>query len=152
MKLAEALILRADCQKRVEQLKARLVRSAKVQEGDQPAEDPRELIAEFERVSAELATLVQRINRTNSLARLGEGMTVSDALASRDVLSLKRSVYHELAQAASIVVNAYMRSEIRFKSTVNVAEIQNQVDGLSREYRELDARIQEANWMIELVE
>jgi len=34
MKLAEALILRADCQKRFEQLKARLLSNAKVQEGD----------------------------------------------------------------------------------------------------------------------
>lgn len=33
MKLAEALIKRADCQKRIEQLRQRLMRSAKVQEG-----------------------------------------------------------------------------------------------------------------------
>jgi hypothetical protein len=40
MKLAEALLRRADCQKCLEQLKARLLRNAKVQEGDDPAEDP----------------------------------------------------------------------------------------------------------------
>ena len=33
MKLAEALILRSDYQKRIEQIKKRLVNSAKVQEG-----------------------------------------------------------------------------------------------------------------------
>ena len=43
MKLAEALILRADCQKRIAQLKSRLLVNAKVQEGDAPAETPREL-------------------------------------------------------------------------------------------------------------
>ena len=37
MKLAEALILRADCQKRIAQLKSRLLVNAKVQEGDAPA-------------------------------------------------------------------------------------------------------------------
>ena len=36
MKLAEALIQRADCQKRIAQLRQRLTRSAKVQEGEQP--------------------------------------------------------------------------------------------------------------------
>ena len=36
MKLAEALILRADCQKRIAQLKGRLLVNAKVQEGDAP--------------------------------------------------------------------------------------------------------------------
>ena len=45
MKLAEALILRADSQKRFEQLKQRVVRSAKVQEGDEPPENPRDLLA-----------------------------------------------------------------------------------------------------------
>ena len=46
MKLAEALIWRADAKKRLEQLKTRLVRVAKVQEGDAPAEDPKALLAE----------------------------------------------------------------------------------------------------------
>ena len=36
MKLAEALLLRADCNKRFEQLKQRIVRSALLQEGDAP--------------------------------------------------------------------------------------------------------------------
>ena len=40
MRLAEALILRADYQRRLEQLKQRLIRNAKVQAGDAPNEDP----------------------------------------------------------------------------------------------------------------
>ena len=63
MKLAEALIRRADCQKRIAQLKGRLLTNAKVQEGDKPAETPQELIAELERVSAELFDLIKRINK-----------------------------------------------------------------------------------------
>ena len=83
MKLAEALILRADCQKRVEQLKQRLIRSAKVQEGDEPAENPQELIVELERVSDELVGLIKRINKTNSASQFREDATLSDALAAR---------------------------------------------------------------------
>ena len=49
MKLAEALAERSDCQNRIEELKKRLIRSARVQEGDQPAEDTTELLAETER-------------------------------------------------------------------------------------------------------
>src|SRR6266481_1145799 len=71
MKLAEALILRADCQKRIAQLKGRLLVNAKVQEGDAPAETPQELIAELGRVSTELLDLIKRINRTNARS-LGE--------------------------------------------------------------------------------
>jgi len=46
MKLAEALILRADCQKRLAQLQQRLARSAVIQEGEAPPENPQVLIAE----------------------------------------------------------------------------------------------------------
>jgi hypothetical protein len=49
MKLAEALLLRADCQKRIEQLKSRLLGSARVQEGEQPPEDPEKLRPRSER-------------------------------------------------------------------------------------------------------
>ena len=40
MKLSEALVLRADIQKRIEQLRERLKTSALVQEGERPPEDP----------------------------------------------------------------------------------------------------------------
>ena len=49
MKIAEALALRADLQKRLEQLKQRLVKNARIQEGDAPEEDPVEMQAELER-------------------------------------------------------------------------------------------------------
>jgi hypothetical protein len=152
MKLAEALILRADCKKRLEQLKARALRNAKVQEGDQPSEDPRELLAEVERVARELADLVKRINRTNAATPFGDGLNVSDALAERDAVSLRYHLYSELAQAASITQARYSRSEVKYVSAVNVAEAQRQADLLAREYRVLDARIQELNWQTELAE
>ena len=152
MKLAEALILRADCQKRFEQLKARIVRSAKVQEGDAPPESPQELLDELERVAGELADLIKRINRTNSSAQFDAGRKLSDALAERDVLALRRAAYSSLVEAAAVTQNLYSRSEVKFVSTVNIAEVQKQSDTLAKEYRELDARIQEMNWRMDLQE
>lgn len=152
MKLAEALILRADCQKRMAQLKARLLANAKVQEGDAPAETPRELIAELGRVSTELLDLIKRINKTNSATVYSEMRTISDALAERDVLVLQRAVYVEMAQTASITHDRYSRSEVKYVATINVAEIQKRADELAKNYRDLDTRIQELNWQTELAE
>lgn len=152
MKLAEALILRADCQKRFEQLKQRLLTSAKVQEGDEPPENPNELLAELERVSNELTDLIKRINKTNSMTTYAEGKSLSDALAERDVLALRRTVYADLAQAASVRQDRYSKSEVKFKSTVNVPEIQKRSDELAKTYREMDSRIQEINWRTDLIE
>src|SRR5579883_1432346 len=58
MKLNEALALRADTQKRVMQLRERLRTSALVQEGEAPPEDPRELLAELDRLLGQLTDLV----------------------------------------------------------------------------------------------
>lgn len=151
MKLAEALILRADCQKRFEQLKSRLLNNARVQEGDKPAEKPQELIAEIEKVATELVSLIKRINQTNSSAIVARGKTISDLLAERDILRLRRTAFADLAASASARQDRYTRSEVKFVATVNVAEFQKRADKLAKDYREMDARIQELNWRTELV-
>lgn len=152
MKLADALILRADNQRRLEELKQRLLRVAKVQDGEKPAEDPEALLREIERTSNELESIIQKINSTNSSTQVEDGQTISDALATRDVLRLKFTVYRELAKAAAITQDRYSRSEVKFKSTVDVAKIQSQADDLAKQHRELDAKIQEVNWLTELAE
>lgn len=151
MKLAEALVLRADHQKRIEQLKARLLRNAKVQEGEQPAEDPEALLREYEALAAELVQLIKRINVTNACASV-MGRSMTQALAERDVLKLRHATYRELAQAATITQSVSTRSEVRFRGTVSVSAVQKQADTIAKELRELDARIQEANWSIDLAE
>jgi uncharacterized protein DUF6847 len=151
MKLAEALILRADCQKRFAQLKSRLLTNAKIQEGDKPAEKPPELIRELEGVAAELVDLIKRINKTNSATVVANSRTLSDVLAERDVLALRRAAFSDLALNAAISHGRLTRSEIKYVSTINVAETQKRADELAKEYRELDARIQELNWQTELI-
>ncbi len=151
MKLAEALILRADCQKRFAQLKSRLLTNAKIQEGDKPAEKPQELIKELEGVAGELADLIKRINKTNSATIVANSKTLSDVLAERDVLALRRAAYNDLALSAAIAHGRLTRSEIKYVSTINVAETEKRADELAKEYRELDARIQELNWQTELI-
>ena len=151
MKLAEALILRADCQKRFAQLKSRLLANAKVQEGDRAAEDPEELTAELEGVAAQLADLIKRINKTNSTVAFAGYGTISDALASRDVLALRRAVYVDLAQAAAFTQDRFTRSEVKYVRNIDVVDIQKRADELAKNYRELDARIQGFNWQTELI-
>lgn len=151
MKLAEALVIRADCQKRLEQIKARLLRNAKVQEGEQPAEDPESLVAEFEATANELVQLIRRINLSNSAATV-LGRTMTQALAERDILKQKQAMYRDLAQAATVTQSVSTKSEVRFKGTVTVSTVQKKADATAKELRELDSRIQEANWLIDLSE
>lgn len=152
MKLAEALIWRADAKKRLEQLKHRLMHVAKVQEGDAPAEDPNALLAEHERLTGEFTRMVQRINRTNSATVWREGETLADALAVRDALALRVELLRTVTLAAAITQDRFTRSEVKFRSTVNIAELQQQLNQLAIEHRNLDTQIQSLNWLTELLE
>ncbi|MBK7219586.1 MAG: DIP1984 family protein [Candidatus Promineofilum sp.] len=152
MKLAEALIQRADHRKRLDQLRERLLRVARVQEGDEPAEDPAALLAETERTAAGLTRLIQRINRTNSTTPLDDGRTIADAIAERDTLQLRHSIVTALIQAAIIKQDRFTKSEVRFRSSVDIVALQRQADNLAQAYRELDTKIQAANWLVDLID
>lgn len=151
MKLAQALILRADTQKRLEQLKGRLLDNAKMQENERPSEDPKLLLKELDRLSDELFRLVLAINLTNSSAKF-KGVSLTEMIAKKDTLSQKASVLREFAKSASQKVDLYSNSEIKILSSVDVAMLQKQIDELSKEIRELDMKLQEANWQVDLVE
>lgn len=150
MKLATALSARADLQGRLNELEKRLVANSKVQEGEQPSENPVELLAEKDRMLAELENLITRINLTNSLVKYND-MTVTEMLAKRDCLKTDIKIMHNFLNSANDKVNRYSKSEIAIKSTVDVAEYRKKVDVLCKELRELDEKIQELNWTTELI-
>lgn len=151
MKLAEALIARADYQKRIEQLKKRIGFNVKTQEGEPPAEDPNAMLAELDGIMKELTVLIQRINKTNCSVQFDETRTLADVLTARDQLWDKRLILSKVAEEASIRNDRYSRSEIKVVSTVDVAAIQKQVDQLSKEFREMDTKIQGLNWTVDLI-
>lgn len=150
MKLAEALQLRGDLQKRMMQLSDRLMQNARVQEGEKPAEDPEALLAEYESCAGQLEELMARINRTNCETRTGEG-TLTELLARRDCLKMRVKTYHDFLMAASSLTQRGMRTEIKVFSTVPVPEYRKKADALSRQLRETDNAIQAANWTTELL-
>lgn len=151
MKLANALSQRAELQTRIHQLEARLYNNAQVQEGEQPAEDPQVLLRELEEDYVRLEALISAINRTNSAARTEDGATLSDLLARRDCLRGKLGILRNFLDNASALVRRRTAGEIKVKSSVNVRELQKQVDGLSKELRQLEETVQEKNWTTELL-
>jgi len=154
MKLAEALALRADVARRIEQLRGRIVDNARYQEGEEPTEDAASLLAQTSQVCAELESLIRRINRTNAAARMGGG-TITDAIARRDVLKLRHSITTAAADAAAGRERGWtrqLRSELTFVSALPVADLRAQADDVARQIRELDTEIQRTNWEVDLIE
>ena len=152
MKLAEALVERKAAQQKIAELSERLQRAALVQEGETPAEAPATLLAELSEVSARLQALIVAINATNSRDTLADGVTLTAAIARRDVLRMRQGVLDALIRTAGSAQMRARGAEIKLVPTVNVAELQRERDALAKTYRELDTALQAANWAVELVE
>ena len=151
MKLANALAQRSELQTRINQLRVRLNNNALVQDGETPAEDPKDLLKELDRDYETLEALIGRINRTNNETKLDSGETLTELLARRDCLTGKMQIMRQFLDAASARVQRHSVGEIKIVSTVNVRTLQKQVDKLSAELRAVDETIQEKNWTTELL-
>lgn len=150
--------MRSDAQKRLEQLRDRIQASARYQEGEEPAEDAGALLREVDTVLDELEDLIRRINRTNASTEIEPGTTLTDAIARRDVLRLRRGLYARTADTASGQQHAshgfgrQMRSELRYLSALDVPAVRRDADAAARDLRRLDNQIQQANWEVDLTE
>jgi hypothetical protein len=150
MKLAEALLLRADMQKKFASLKSRAQKHAVVQQGEKPAEDSAAILREAEQVAASLQQLVYAINRTNLHSAIKSGPSLTEALAMRDALVMRHGMLQGVIDACAKPPERYGMKEIRWVATVKVRDLQEKVDDLAQEIRELNASIQEAGWKVEL--
>ncbi len=154
MKLAEALLERKSIKEQIAALRERAFKDAWVQEGDLPAERPEDLMAEIEKLTRRLETLVVAINRTNLQARLPDGLTLMEAIVHRDMLKLRQKLVTDLVDAAAPDRDSWRitRSEVKFQPTIDVARWRREADALAKAYRELDTAIQAVNWTTELNE
>ena len=149
MKLAEALSIRADLQRKVSQLRARLKDSSKVQEGDTPAEQISDLFLELEECLVQLEEMVYRINHTN-IQTFYEGETITRMIARKDHLSQRVAINQELLGHV-METDRYGRNEIKYVRMVDVAVLRKETDIIAKQLRELDLKLQELNWTIDLL-
>ena len=140
MKLAEALSIRKDLQKRIQQLGQRIQNNVKVQEGDAPSEEPTELMKELDACLTQLEDLIWRINATNMKTTNAQGVTLTQLMARKDVLTMRVSNLRSIFDTASAGQDRYSRSEIKTVTVVDVKAIGKKVDECSAQLRQLDGR------------
>lgn len=150
MKLAEALSLRKDLETRISRIKDRLENVARIQDGDQPAEDPQELMGELDRCLDQLEQLIFNINVTNMRVVTDDGRSMTKLLAERDVLKKRIDVLRNTFNEATN--SRRYRGEIRFYTAIEVKPLRQQLDKYSQQYRQLDMKIQELNFAKDLVD
>lgn len=150
MKLAEALIERKDIQNRLAALRERLCACSLAPEGEEPAEAPEKLLQELSQLSIRHEELCRRINQTNSAA-LVDGESLTALLSRRDAWGTKRAILADFLNAALQAPRRSTGREIKLVPTVKVAQLRKQLDDESKALRELDTKIQQANWNTDLL-
>ena len=150
MKLAEALMLRADIQKDLAWCKTQMVKGALVQEGERPGEDPNELVQRVEDRSAQLEALITRINEVNLVSRDGAGRSLTQLMARRDMLRLKHGIYSDAHSEATDRQSRYGASEIKWKASFGAVEMRKRIEAIAAELRSLNVTIQQMNWSVEI--
>jgi len=150
MKLAKALILRAEAQKKLASLRSSIASHCKVQEGTDPQENPADLMNEAFGVIKELRNLVIKINRANTTGKLPDGRSLTEAIGKRDELIQKHSLVLHAIEHSKIEVDRYGMAEIKWVSCLEVKNLRKQADDLAKNIREINFQIQEANWNIDL--
>ena len=90
-----------------------------------------------------------RINLTNCETK-ADGKSLTELIARRDCLTLKIGVYRAIQDQASSITQRMSLNEIKILRAVDVKAIQKQADALSKELRQTDNTIQQANWQTEL--
>lgn len=146
MKLAEALLLRSDIQKKLASIQQRIQQNVLVQEGDEPSENPQDLINEALELNKTLYNLIKRIHLTNA-----HGENLINLLSRRDLLIAQHQVLQQALDHAQRDSERYSMREIKWLKTIPIAKIQKQADDISATLRQLNVDIQSTNWQIDLM-
>ena len=95
--------------------------------------------------------ITKRINKNNNESLFEDNITIADAICTRDTIKKKRNAIVAIIEEATIKVDRYSQSEVKFISTISIEQLQKQSDLLAKEFREIDMKIQEKNWTTELL-
>lgn len=150
MKLAEALLLRRDLNNRLFQLRNEISSSVLVQEGDTLDRSITELFKEYDEINQQYSELVIAINRKNATASLADSaLLLMEALEQREQLRRKHAL---LTQALDETKAAPRmgRNEIRLVRTIDTKTLTEQLNTTAKQLRELDGKIQQTNWLVDL--
>ena len=146
MKLAEALLLRSDLQKKLLSLQQRIHKNVLVQDGDTPSEDPEQLIDEAVLVNKQLFQLIQKIHQTNAQAQTNNGKALLDQLTA------EHRIIQQAIDNTQKDTDRYSVREIKWIKAVSVSKLQKQADEISQSLRLINLEIQASNWQIDLRE
>ncbi len=150
MKLAEALILRADMQRKLANINSRIAENVSVRENDEPSEMPNKLMKEADEVIEKLYSLIAHIHHTNATVRLANGKTLLMTMIERDKLRERYRMIINALKNAKKPSEVQYNYEVKYKKMVNIIALQRQAEDIAIKIRNLNVLIQATTWKVDL--
>ncbi len=150
MKLAELLNERKAVKEEIKNIKDRLSLAVTMQEGDEkPVESPDELKNTLVELYIRHGDLIIKINNANIETRI-DGKSLMQLISERDRHIAIANTLHDIAKEATPKHAVFSRNEIRYIPTIDIKMIRKEADDYSKIAREIDNKIQAANWNTEV--
>ena len=150
MKLGEALLKRDEYIKRQDDIKKRIKSNVVLRDDNENNENPNDLIKEYIDINNELSDLIIKIENKEHEIKLDIGISISEAVNIRDKLYRELEIYKTVLKELNSKEYRNAKNEIKMKVLVNVKDIQNEADKISKAYSDIDVMIQAANWNADL--
>lgn len=150
MKLGEALLKRDEYIKRQDDIKKRIKSNVVLRDDNENNENPNDLIKEYIDINNELSDLIMKIENKEHEIKLDIGISISEAVNIRDKLYRELEIYKTVLKELNSKEYRNAKNEIKMKVLVNVKDIQNEADKISKAYSDIDVMIQTANWNADL--
>ena len=96
--------------------------------------------------------LICRIHLTNAQAKLEDGKILLSLLSLRDSYAERHKILVDAIANTHREPDRYSSREIKWQKVIPVSSLQKQADDISAKLRDLNIKIQAANWQIDLVE
>lgn len=149
MNSQENLKLRAELRDKIDSVRIRLTKNAKVQEGTEPLENPRELIGELKQTINEYSKLLKSMNVVKNVDIQRQGKDLRETLAEREAITAEKSVLESFLQALKVDYSKFCTAEVQYINTIDIEEVEKRINELSERYNELEANFKRAAWKVD---
>lgn len=147
MRLAEAMMQRADLDKKVSILGARLNDIALINKSYALEDEPKHLFEELNKSMKALSEVVYRIHVTN-METVDNGTTITAMLTKKEILKIRIQMLQRIKEEARID-SCFDRT--KYTILINKAELQKELDECKNQLEKLDMKLQQLNWQTELI-
>ncbi|ESK46504.1 hypothetical protein P254_00389 [Acinetobacter oleivorans CIP 110421] len=89
---------------------------------------------------------------TNAQAKLEDGKVLLSLLSLRDSYAEQHKILIDAIANTRREPDRYSSREIKWKKVIPVSSLQKQADDISAKLRDLNVKIQAANWQIDLID